>query len=156
MKTVRWPANIPVVPASGGFVTASGEARALGASTPHEVWVGIVDDDAALRTALARALRGNGICVETFASAEEFLHRPGGQPDCIVLDIHLGGLSGFELQDLLTSRGDSPPIVFMTAHDDIPCERLRSRTACGYLRKPFETRALLALLRPHLRCSSTE
>lgn len=140
----------------GGVVTASGETRALGATTPHEFWVGIVDDDAALRTALARALRCNGICVKTFGSAEEFLHHAGGPPDCIVLDIHLGGLSGFQLQDLLTARGDAPPIVFMTAHDDVPSERFRSKPACGYLRKPFETRTLIALLRPHLRFSSTE
>lgn len=137
-------------------MTASGEARAAGATTPCESWVGIVDDDAALRTALARALRCNGIPVETFASAEEFLHHAGRQPTCIVLDIHLGGLSGFELQDLLTARGDPPPIVFMTAHDEVPSERHRSSAACGYLRKPFETRTLLALIRPHLRLSSTE
>jgi FixJ family two-component response regulator len=117
-------------------------------------WVGIVDDDASLRVALARALRVNGIRVATFASAEEFLERDvPGQPDCIVLDIHLGGLSGFDLQDLLAAEGDAPPIIFITAHDDMLAERARADTSCGYLRKPFETNVLIALLRQHLRTS---
>jgi FixJ family two-component response regulator len=123
----------------------------------QECWVGIIDDDASLRTALARALRGNGIRVETFGSAEEFLHRAiPGAPECIVLDIHLGGLSGFELQDLLASQGAPPPIIFITAHDDMLTQRARTHGACGYLRKPFDTSALVALLRPHLRFSSLE
>jgi FixJ family two-component response regulator len=114
-------------------------------------WVGIVDDDPSLRAALARALRFNGIRVETFGSAEEFLHREvAGDPECIVLDIHLGGLSGFDLQDLLEAEGSAPPIIFITAHDDMLAERARSGGAFGYLRKPFETQALIALLRQHL------
>ena len=114
-------------------------------------WVGIVDDDASLRAALARALRVNGIRVETFGSAEEFLQRDvAGDPECIVLDIHLGGLSGFDLRDLLEANGSAPPIIFITAHDDMLAERARSGGAFGYLRKPFETQALVALLRQHL------
>jgi len=114
-------------------------------------WVGIVDDDASLRAALARALRVNGIRVETFGSAEEFLQRDvAGNPECIVLDIHLGGLSGFDLRDLLEAKGCAPPIIFITAHDDMLAERARSGGAFGYLRKPFETQALVELLRQHL------
>lgn len=117
---------------------------------PHS-WVGIVDDDASLRFALARALRLNGIRVETFGSAEDFLHRDvPGEPACIILDIHLGGLSGFDLQDRLTSEGVAPPIIFITAHDDVLAERARLSEAPGYLRKPFETRLLIALVRQHL------
>ena len=114
-------------------------------------WVGIVDDDPSLRAALARALRVNGIRVETFGSAEEFLQRRvAGDPECIVLDVHLGGLSGFDLQDLLEAGGNAPPIIFITAHEDMLAERARSGGAFGYLRKPFETQALIALLRQHL------
>jgi FixJ family two-component response regulator len=114
-------------------------------------WVGIVDDDPSLRAALARALRVNGIHVETFGSAEEFLQRRvAGDPECIVLDVHLGGLSGFDLQDLLEAGGNAPPIIFITAHEDMLAERARSGGAFGYLRKPFETQALIALLRQHL------
>jgi FixJ family two-component response regulator len=71
-------------------------------------------------------------------------------PECIVLDVHLGGLSGFDLQDLLEAGGNAPPIIFITAHEDMLAERARSGGAFGYLRKPFETQALIALLRQHL------
>ena len=118
----------------------------------HEPWVGIVDDDASLRTALARALRGNGIRAQTFESAEAFLHRvDGGEPECIVLDIHLPGMSGFELQELLAARGAEPPIIFITGHDDLLAQRARVHGTSGHLRKPFDTAALVSLIRPHLR-----
>jgi FixJ family two-component response regulator len=123
-----------------------------------ERWVGIVDDDASIRCSLTRVLRIEGITVETFASAEEFLARiVHGVPDCLVLDVHLGGLSGFDLQDRLASRGNAPPIIFITAHDEIPSARLSSRTgASGYLRKPFEMAALIALVRPFVRRGGAE
>src|SRR4051812_3871943 len=84
-------------------------------------WVGIIDDDASVRAALERVLRCHGISVETFASAEEYLSRSVvGDAQCVVLDVQLGALSGFHLQDHLVSRGASPPIIFITAQDDIP------------------------------------
>lgn len=117
----------------------------------HESWVGVVDDDESIRVALARVLRGNGIQVETFGSAEEFLLRAvTGQPECIVLDVHLGEMSGFELRDRLASDGAPPPIIFITGHDDVPAARAKSGGGCGFLRKPFDTNDLVALLRPHL------
>lgn len=126
-------------------------ARSARSEDPRNAWVGIVDDDPSLRAALARALRVNGIRVETFGSAEEFLQREvPGAPECIVLDIHLGGLTGFDLRDRLASEGPVPPIIFITAHDDMLAERAKSSGASGYLRKPFETQALIALLRQHL------
>jgi FixJ family two-component response regulator len=130
-----------------------GETPTPGVELP---WVGIVDDDASLRAALARALRVNGIRVETFGSAEEYLQRrSGGEPVCIVLDIHLGGLSGLDLRDRLEAEGIAPPIIFITAHDDMLTGALGS-SACGYLRKPFDVQALVSLLRPHCTHVSTE
>ena len=115
----------------------------------------IVDDDASLRRALARALRGSGIRVQAFGSAEEFLERRvRGVPDCIVLDIHLGGLSGFDLRDRLMAAGNAPPIIFITGHDDVFAQRARE-SACGFLRKPFDVSDLLALLEPHVRSSTS-
>ena len=74
-----------------------------------------------------------------------------------MLDVHLGALSGFELQDRLASEGTTTPIIFMTARDDIPAARLSAGAgACGYLRKPFDTDTLLALVRPHLQRESPE
>ena len=127
-------------------------SEGAGPSSQQDSWVGIVDDDASLRSALARALRGIGIRTETFESAEEFLDRiVEGEPECIVLDIHLRGMSGFELQDFLASRSAAPPIIFITAHDEGFSPQARIHGACGYLRKPFDTNALVALIRPHLR-----
>ena len=117
-----------------------------------EPWVGIIDDDPSIRCSLARVFRVDGIRVYTFGSAEEFLDRTvPGEPQCIVLDVHLGALSGFDLQDRLTLLGYSTPIIFITAHEEIPSSRLARRAgACGFLRKPFDTEALIALVRPFL------
>jgi FixJ family two-component response regulator len=115
-----------------------------------EHWVGIVDDDASIRSSLARVLRLEGMCVETFGCAEDALDRIAlGAPDCLVLDVHLGGLSGFDLQDRLLARGDAPPIIFITAHDEVPACRLSPHAgAAGYLRKPFDVAALITCVRP--------
>jgi FixJ family two-component response regulator len=121
-----------------------------------EPWVAVIDDDPSIRCSLARVFRADGIRVETFGSAEEFLDRTElGEPQCIVLDVQLGKLSGFELQDRLAALGSSTPIIFITAHEEIPSSRLARRAgACGYLRKPFDTEALIALVRPFL-CRET-
>jgi FixJ family two-component response regulator len=118
----------------------------------ESAWVGVVDDDASIRCSLARVLRGNGIRVETFCSAEAFLERTvAGEPQCIVLDVQLGAMSGFDLQDRLLSEGDPPPIIFISAHEGIPPHRLvPGRGAAGYLRKPFDCDTLVALVRRHL------
>jgi FixJ family two-component response regulator len=121
--------------------------------TCHEDhWVGIVDDDVSIRRSLARVLGSTGIRVETFGSAEDYLcHSGHGEPICIVLDVHLGKSTGFELQDRLASEGRAPPIIWMTAHEWIPSARLRSgASVCGFLRKPFDTDELVALVRRHL------
>ena len=131
----------------------SSEQAATSRSTGQtEPWVAIVDDDASIRCSLARVFRVDGVRVESFATAEEFLERTiEGDPQCIVLDVHLGDLSGFDLQDRLAANGMVPPIIFITAHDEIPSSRLARRAgAYGYLRKPFDTDALIALVRPLL------
>ena len=120
-------------------------------------WVGVVDDDASIRCSLARVFRGNGIRVETFQSVEEFLERALiGEPQCIVLDVQLRGMSGFDLQDRLLSEGTPPPIIFITAHEEIPPARLApGRGVAGCLRKPFDTDVLVALVRRHLNDGSS-
>jgi two-component system, LuxR family, response regulator FixJ len=119
-------------------------------------WVGVVDDDASIRCSLERVFRSNGIRVETFRSAEDYLERTvAGEPQCIVLDVHMGELSGFDLQDLLTAAGRAPPIIFITAHGNIPADRLaRCGDAPAYLRKPFDTNRLVELVRRHLQPDS--
>ena len=105
----------------------------------------IVEDDASFRRALSRSLVLRGFRSEVFASAEEFLQHPASRnADCVVLDIHLGGMSGFELQVELAKRPSSPPIIFITAFDE-PATRERALEvgAAGYLQKPFDEESLL-------------
>jgi FixJ family two-component response regulator len=128
------------------------------ATCSSEPWVAIVDDDIAVRSSLQRVLRMEGMCVETFGAGEEFLMRlEHGAPVCLVLDVRLGALTGFDLQDRLSARAEMPPIIFITAHDEIPASRLASSAGTvGYLRKPFDIAALIALVRPCLWQGATE
>jgi FixJ family two-component response regulator len=81
----------------------------------------VVDDDASVRTKVARLLRSIGYDVETFPTAEEFLKHQGNEcsPRCLVLDVQMPGSSGLNLQEQLTRRNSSAAIVFHTAHCDI-------------------------------------
>jgi len=107
--------------------------------------ISIVDDDLSVRRALRRLVQSAGYIVETFASACEFLaSMPSDRTACLVLDIHLGGMSGFELQRRLAADRAAIPIIFITAHDDTATrERVRQSGGAAYLRKPFDKRALL-------------
>jgi len=107
--------------------------------------VSIIDDDLSVRRALRRLIAAAGFSVETFASGREFLDSdPLGRSQCIVLDIHLGGLSGFDVQERLKAMGVQAPVIFITAHDDEATHaRAGGSGAAAYLRKPFEERALL-------------
>jgi FixJ family two-component response regulator len=106
--------------------------------------IAIVDDDASVRRSVERMVHAAGYAVETFASAREFLEwLPRGRAACLVLDVHLNGLSGFDLQQRL-----AVPIIFMTAHDD-PTTRHRIENAgvVGHLWKPFDEDAMLDAIR---------
>lgn len=113
---------------------------------PEPPLVVVVDDDASFRRAVGRLVRLWGFRTWTFASAEEYL-RVGVPSDCIVLDLHLEGMSGLELQYVLSSEGRSVPIVFVTARDD-PTSRRRALEAgaAAYLEKPFDEQRLLEVL----------
>jgi FixJ family two-component response regulator len=110
--------------------------------------IGIVDDDASILRAVRRLLGAAGFTVKTFGSAEEFLASDHPeQIGCLVLDIHLNGLSGFELQDRLTEAHIKIPIVFITAHDDLSTrERAQRGGASEYLRKPFDEHSLIGAI----------
>jgi len=107
--------------------------------------IAIVDDDASLCRSLGRLLRAYGVEARVFGSAEEFLSDPAWENHaCLVLDIRLPGLSGFELQRHLAEAGVGMPIVFMTANDDEPSrEAARGIAGSVYLPKPFQGAALL-------------
>lgn len=110
--------------------------------------ISIVDDDLSVRRALRRLVRSAGYLVETFASAREFLSSTPTRTACLVLDIYLDGMNGFELQEQLAADRVAIPIIFMTAHDDAATrERIRRSGAAGYLGKPFDGQALLEAIR---------
>ena len=107
--------------------------------------VAVIEDDPSFRRALSRSLSLRGFRTEAFASAEEFLRgRAEEHTDCIILDVHLGGMSGFELQAELAARETAPPIIFITAFDDpLTRQRAQAAGAAGYLQKPFDDKALI-------------
>src|SRR5271157_2403043 len=81
----------------------------------------VVDDDVSVRESLELLLRHEGLSVETFDSAQEFLNRPRATiPSCLVLDVSLPGLNGLQLQQRIAVERHEMPIVFITGHGDIP------------------------------------
>jgi FixJ family two-component response regulator len=117
-----------------------------GGVVPDTFTIGVVEDDASFLRALGRLLSGAGFTVATFASAEEFLASDSAaRTSCLVLDIHLGGMSGFDLQQHLVAAGMQIPTIFITAADDA-ATRKRARSGAAYLRKPFREHALLGAI----------
>ena len=109
----------------------------------------VVEDDESMREALERLLGAAGFESSAYASAEAALDgHTGGQPACIVCDLRLPGMSGFELLDELRGRGWSVPFIVITAHDapGLGDEAIRRRAA-AYLAKPFRGSALLDAIR---------
>jgi FixJ family two-component response regulator len=106
----------------------------------------VVDDDASMRQAIERILRMGGFTGVLFASAEAALEaEAGASADCVVLDIRLPGMSGFELYRRLASTDKETPAIFITAHDE-PAVREEAERLGGtgsYLPKPFSGGALL-------------
>ena len=106
--------------------------------------IAIVDDDDSVRRSLLRVVQSAGYAAESFASAREFLDwLPQGRAACLVLDVHMDEMSGFDLQDKL-----AVPIIFITAHDDAATmERIEKSGASGHLRKPFGEKSILEAIR---------
>ena len=105
----------------------------------------IVDDDREVRVGLESLIRSVGLCVVSFASASEFLNavRPDA-PSCMVLDVRMPGQSGLELQNQMRIAGIHLPIIFVTAHGDIPMTvRAMKEGAMEFLTKPVRGQELL-------------
>jgi len=117
--------------------------------TAGTINVAIVDDDASVCRALERLLRASGFAPLTYLSAEAFLQdRSRVIVDCMILDIHLGGMSGFELQKQLAAAGEPPPIIFITADEDPDTPELARQAGCvAYFRKPFPGHKLMETIR---------
>jgi FixJ family two-component response regulator len=121
------------------------------AKRKRQFFVAIVDDDAGVRTAIEDLLNSNGLRTRSFPSAEAFLQsRNGGDPDCLILDYRLPGMSGLELQRKLQAKGRAIPVIFVTA-DDEAFGLLQSPVvkagALAVLRKPFDSEELPRLVK---------
>lgn len=108
----------------------------------------VVEDDPEMRKAVRRLLNAAGYCATAFDSAETFLETGSTtKAACVVLDIHLEGLSGFELRRRLKQMGIEAPVIFITAYDD-PALRAQAKDAgaFAYFTKPFPGKNLLAAI----------
>lgn len=109
--------------------------------------VALVEDDESLNRAYSRVLKAYGWRVDSYLSAEALLAAGTVSPDCVVLDIDLGGMSGLALQAQLRAADNRVPVVFITGgeHDGAE-QQAHSRGCSGFLRKPFSAAALHAAI----------
>ncbi|MGZ9272661.1 MAG: response regulator transcription factor, partial [Candidatus Binatia bacterium] len=112
----------------------------------------VVEDDAGMSKAIARLLRAAGFQTKSFASAEEFLQTDAAsEADCLVLDVHLPGISGFDLRRRLAALGQNMPVIFITAQDEDSVRAEAEQLDCiAYFRKPFQGSELLGAIREAL------
>lgn len=116
----------------------------MDAQNSHTVYV--VDDDEAVRDAMSMLLNAAGITARSFSGGQEFLESYSvGDVGCLVLDMRMPGMSGFEVLDRLQEMQAPIPVIFVTGHGDIPMavEAMR-RGAVNFIRKPFGDEELLA------------
>ncbi|ABA58173.1 response regulator transcription factor [Nitrosococcus oceani] len=105
----------------------------------------IVDDDGAMRKSLALLLQGEGFDVKTYSSAQTFIERESPPlTGCLLLDVRMPGIDGFELQNILQLRGIHLSIIMITGHADVPMAvRAMKLGAKDFIEKPFRAQTLL-------------
>ncbi|HMM77754.1 MAG TPA: response regulator [Gammaproteobacteria bacterium] len=110
--------------------------------------IAVVDDEESIRKALRRLLRSTGMDVDTFPSGAEFLAALSSRrPDCLVLDLHMPEMNGFEVQRRLTQLGIRLPLIVITGHDSPETRaRVLSREVNAYLLKPVDAGLLLGAI----------
>jgi FixJ family two-component response regulator len=113
-----------------------------------EPLIAVIDDDEPFRTALVEAICSLGHRAQGFASAEEFFAASGESScDCVITDVHMPGMSGFDLKRLLTARGSTMPVIMVTARAEQGLEaKAAASGAVCLLRKPFATDTLIGCL----------
>src|SRR6185295_8214401 len=116
----------------------------------------IVDDDRGMRQAIQDLVESVGLRAEAYATGQEFLRRKRtGDPSCLVLDVRLPQVSGLDLQRQLAETGVQIPIIFITAHGDIPMSvRALKSGAVEFLTKPFRDQDLLDAIQQALQRDS--
>jgi two-component system response regulator FixJ len=122
-----------------------------------EQTVSIIDDDAGVRDSLKVLLESNGYEVDDYESAEAFLEeRQPRDVGCLLLDVRMPGMDGLSLQEMLTARRESPPIILITGHGDIAMAvRAMKAGAVDFLEKPFNHEDLLAAVRRALESKNS-
>jgi FixJ family two-component response regulator len=112
---------------------------------PRNLEIAVIDDDESFRVALVESLSSLGYGSSGYASAEEYIRTIGARSfDCVVTDIHMPGMSGFDLLKWLASQGATTPVILITARSDGHLEaRATAAGAVCLLRKPFETDGLI-------------
>jgi FixJ family two-component response regulator len=110
--------------------------------------VAVIDDDSAVRAAIAALVASKGYLVEVYASAEEFIaHVARSEAACLVVDVQLGDLSGIEFGRHLASLGYTFPMIFVTGADDHCLQKQAMALGCiAYLRKPIVSDRLLGAI----------
>jgi len=116
--------------------------------SPENKQIFIVDDDESVCRALSVLLVTYGFTVDTFTCAEEFFRAvPNSVPGCLILDIHMPGLDGWEtLQRIIESGSKRQVIIISADKNDVNYERALKAGAVGYLQKPFNDQALVDLI----------
>jgi FixJ family two-component response regulator len=111
--------------------------------------VAVVEDDPGSQKTLARVLRAGGYDAAIYASAEDFLSSPPqASPIGLLLDLHLGGMSGLDLLQRLRTEGSTVRVIIITAFDDARSRQRAERLGCvAFLRKPCDAETILATLR---------
>ena len=119
--------------------------------------VAVVEDDIAMRKSIERLLQASGFGTATFACGHDFLRSDAATTaSVLVLDIHLGGMSGLEVQRQRLAAGSKCPVVFITAYDDEDTREQALRLGCtAYLHKPFEAQQLIEALQLGLMSCNT-
>jgi FixJ family two-component response regulator len=116
-------------------------------------FVAVVDDDAGVRKAIQNVLRSDGLQSRGYSSGEEFLRSGTGlRAGCLVLDVHLRGMSGHALYRHLQDKGSRMAVIFVTAGQ--PSAQLLQAGALAVLTKPFDPSELLRLVRSALAAHS--
>jgi FixJ family two-component response regulator len=120
--------------------------------------VAVVDDEESVRTAIGRLLRSAGFSVETFSSGLDFLRSMRNRlPDCLVLDLRMPTVSGFDVQRSLSESGSGLPVVIITGDDSVESRaRALGQGAKAYLRKPVDDAMLMDAIQSAMGADSED
>lgn len=123
----------------------------------NDATIFVIDDEPDVRDSLARLLRSEGLAVETYESATDFLARvPTGRIGCILLDVNMPGMTGPELHEVLKQRGIDTPIIYLTGRSNVSTGvRAMKQGARDFLEKPVDADALLPAIHDAVQAHRT-